>query len=131
MPVASAGSRRWLGPAGSRLDSLPLSIRRKLERWTLERWQDIRTQHDGSSGVRSRPLTAVHRDVAGSIAVSLLTQLGLLVSGVAGARILGVLDRGRSALLLLFASVLPLLATLGVPLALTYWIARRPELMRS
>jgi O-antigen/teichoic acid export membrane protein len=75
---------------------------------------------------RRRPwtLSALHRNVAGSIAVSLFTQLGLLMSGVAGARILGVLDRGRSALLLLFATVLPLLGTLGTPLAVTYWIAR-------
>jgi O-antigen/teichoic acid export membrane protein len=72
---------------------------------------------------RWRP-SAVHRSIAGSIGVSLFTQLGLLMSGVAGARILGVLDRGRSALLLLFATVLPLLGTLGTPLAVTYWIAR-------
>ncbi len=71
------------------------------------------------------------RSVAGSIAVSLVTQGGLLISGVAGARILGVLDRGRSALLLLFASVLPLLATLGMSLAVTYWVARRPAQTRN
>ncbi len=56
--------------------------------------------------------------------MSLVTQACLLLSGVAGARILGVLDRGRAALLLLFATVLPLLGTLGTPLAVTYWIAR-------
>jgi stage V sporulation protein B len=69
----------------------------------------------------------VQRNVAGSIAVSLFTQLALLVSGVAGARLLGVEDRGRSALLLLFATVLPLLGTLGTPLSVTYWIARDPR----
>ncbi len=73
---------------------------------------------------KMRERSALGRNVAGSIATSLFTQGGLLLSGVAGARILGVLDRGRSALLLLFASVLPLLATLGLSLALTYWIAR-------
>ncbi len=72
----------------------------------------------------SKPRSAVQRSIAGSIGVSLFTQLGLLLSGVAGARILGVLDRGRSALLLLFATVLPLLGTLGTPLSVTYWIAR-------
>ena len=75
-----------------------------------------------------RAFSATHKDVAGSIVVSLLTQLALLLSGVAGARILGVLDRGRSALLLLFATVLPLLGTLGLPLSVTYWLAREPGL---
>ena len=68
--------------------------------------------------------SAVHRNVAGSIAASLATQFALLLSGVAGARILGVLDRGRSALLLMFATVLPVIATAGLPLSVTYWIAR-------
>lgn len=72
-------------------------------------------------------LTATYRAIAGNIGVSLFTQFGLLVSGVAGARILGVLDRGRSALLLLFATVLPLLGTLGTPLSVTYWIARNQK----
>jgi O-antigen/teichoic acid export membrane protein len=84
-----------------------------------------------SAGKRRRWVgSSTRRDVAGSIAVSLLTQLALLLSGVAGARILGVLDRGRSALLLLFATVLPLLGTLGMPLSVTYWIARDVQLAR-
>ena len=77
--------------------------------------------------LRRRLPSALQRNIAGSIGASLVTQGGLLISGVAGARILGVLDRGRSALLLLFASVLPLLATLGLSLAVTYWIAGDPR----
>ncbi|MHB8694270.1 MAG: O-antigen ligase family protein [Solirubrobacteraceae bacterium] len=76
---------------------------------------------------RLRPSATVEA-IAGNVGVSIFTQLGLLVSGVAGARILGVLDRGRSALLLLFATVLPLLITLGTPLAVTYWLARDKRL---
>ena len=91
-----------------------------------------RTQ-SGPLLARARDLTAsrLQRSVAGSIAVSLLTQGGLLISGVAGARILSVLDRGRAALLLLFASVLPLLATLGMSLAVTYWVASNPGQTRN
>ncbi len=73
---------------------------------------------------RRLKLPRIYRAIAGNIGVSLVTQACLLLSGVAGARILGVLDRGRSALLLLFATVLPLIGTLGTPLAATYWIAR-------
>ncbi len=75
-------------------------------------------------------LSAVHRNVAGSIAASLGTQFALLLSGVAGARILGVLDRGRSALLLMFATILPLIATAGMPLSVTYWIAQNRRIGR-
>jgi O-antigen/teichoic acid export membrane protein len=79
---------------------------------------------NGAPRRRRSRLPRTYRNIAGNVGVSLITQLGLLLSGVAGARILGVLDRGRSALLLLFATVLPLLGTLGTPLAVTYWIAR-------
>ena len=93
-----------------------------------------KTRVQGAAPIdRAREFTTsrLQRSVGGSIAVSLLTQGGLLISGVAGARILGVLDRGRSALLLLFASVLPLLATLGISLAVTYWIATNPAQTRN
>lgn len=84
---------------------------------------------DGSRWRLDR-LSEVHRNVAGSIAASLGTQFALLISGVAGARMLGVLDRGRSALLLMLATVLPVIATLGMPLSVTYWIARNRALGR-
>ena len=51
-------------------------------------------------------------------------QVTLLASGVFGARMLGVTDRGRLALLLLLGSIVTQLGSLGMPLSLTYWTAR-------
>lgn len=56
--------------------------------------------------------------------VGLVGQLTLVVSGVIGARLLGVTDRGNLALFLLFVTIATQLGSLGLPLALTYWIAR-------
>jgi O-antigen/teichoic acid export membrane protein len=86
----------------------------------------VEADDPGQRRRRLSALPALHRDVATSIGASLGTQLALLLSGVAGARILGVLDRGHSALLLLFATVLPVIGTLGMPLSVTYWIAQHP-----
>jgi len=86
-------------------------------------WQHIR--HEG----RWIPtLSGVNRNVAGTIGTSLAVQGALVVSGVAAARMLGVLDRGHLAMFILLSSVLPVICSLGLPLALTYWIARVPEL---
>lgn len=76
-------------------------------------------------------LPAVYRNVAGTIGASLAVQLALLVNGVATARLLGVLGRGHLALLILLSTVLPIIATLGLPLGLTYWIARTPQQARD
>lgn len=73
-------------------------------------------------------LSGVHRSVAGTIGTSLAVQFSMLVSGVAAARLLGVLDRGHLALFILLSTVLPTILSLGLPLALTYWIARAPDL---
>ncbi len=51
-------------------------------------------------------------------------QLTLLASGVFGARMLGVTDRGHLALLLLLGAMVTQLGSLGMPLSLTYWTAR-------
>jgi O-antigen/teichoic acid export membrane protein len=75
-------------------------------------------------------VSTVYRNVAGTVAASMVVQVCLLVNGVATARMLGVLDRGHWALLLLLSTVLPVIATCGVPLALTYWIARDPAIGR-
>src|ERR1019366_10035217 len=40
---------------------------------------------------------------------------------------LGVENRGRLALLILFATLVTQLGSLGMPLAMTYWIARQPK----
>jgi O-antigen/teichoic acid export membrane protein len=62
--------------------------------------------------------------VAHSVATGFAGQLALVASGVILARSLGVHDRGRLAILVLTASVLSQLATMGVPTALTYVTAR-------
>ncbi len=71
-----------------------------------------------------RASSALQRATAGSLAVSMSGQLTLLASGVFGARILGVTNRGHLALLLLLVSIVTQLGSLGLPLALTYWTAR-------
>jgi O-antigen/teichoic acid export membrane protein len=73
-------------------------------------------------------LSGVNRSVAGTIATSLAVQAALVLSGVAAARMLGVLDRGHLAMFILLSTVLPVICSLGLPLALTFWIARAPEL---
>lgn len=73
-------------------------------------------------------LSGVHRSVAGTIGTSFAVQGALVISGIAAARMLGVLDRGHLAMFILLSSVLPVMCSLGLPLALTYWIARAPEL---
>ncbi len=67
------------------------------------------------------------RATAGSIVVTFAAQLALAVSGICVARLLGPSDRGRLALLVLFATVVTQLGCLGMPAAVTYWIARQPE----
>jgi O-antigen/teichoic acid export membrane protein len=73
----------------------------------------------------------VHRSLAGTIGASLMVQLSLVGSGVAAARLLGVVDRGHLALFNLIGTVLPIILTLGLPLALSYWIALSPQLGRQ
>lgn len=86
-------------------------------------WRQIR--HEG----RWIPsLSGVNRNVAGTIGTSLAVQGALVISGVAAARMLGVLDRGHLAMFILLSTVLPVICSIGLPLALTYWIARAPEL---
>ena len=65
--------------------------------------------------------------VAGSLATGLVGQLVLIASGILVARALGVEGRGQLAVIVLVPSVLSQLGTLGVPIALTYFIARDPQ----
>jgi O-antigen/teichoic acid export membrane protein len=65
-------------------------------------------------GVRDTLLTTL-TGVAG--------QLAVLVGGIVAARVLGVEDRGHFAQIFLVALILSYLGSLGVPLALTYYIA--------
>lgn len=86
-------------------------------------WRHIR--HEGQW---VPALSGVYRNVAGTIGTSLAVQGALVISGIAAARMLGVLDRGHLAMFILLSSVLPVICSVGLPLALTYWIARAPEL---
>ncbi|MEA2298627.1 MAG: hypothetical protein QOF77_1563 [Solirubrobacteraceae bacterium] len=79
---------------------------------------------------RAGRVAAHHRDTAITVAGSFAVQLVALISGVLVARLLGVENRGRAALLVLVALVIAQLGTLGLPLALTYWIARDPAVER-
>jgi O-antigen/teichoic acid export membrane protein len=53
-------------------------------------------------------------------------QAILAVSGIGAARILGVDDRGKLALFNLLPTLLVLLGTFGLPVAITYFVARDP-----
>ena len=74
--------------------------------------------------------SSVGRSVVGSLAASGGLQLLVIVSGVLVARSLGPEDRGYLALLIVISGVFGLLGTLGVPSAVTYYIARDPAQAR-
>ena len=81
---------------------------------------------------RSRlSLAQVHRDTVVSVFGSFAAQAMVLVSGVLVARMLGVENRGHLALLWLVALILGQLGMLGLPLAITYWIAKDPRSARA
>lgn len=61
--------------------------------------------------------------VMGSLASAAVSQVALVVTGVATARILGPTDRGYLALVILVPLVLHGVGTLGLPRAVTYFIA--------
>jgi O-antigen/teichoic acid export membrane protein len=72
---------------------------------------------------RTGSLREVRGALAGSVVVSFTGQLLLAVSGVLVARLLGPEDRGKLALVILVPVVVVQLATLGAPLAVTYFTA--------
>lgn len=61
--------------------------------------------------------------ITGSVATGFVLQATIVVSGVLAARLLGVEDRGHLALLWIIALILAQLGSLGVPSAVTYFIA--------
>jgi O-antigen/teichoic acid export membrane protein len=75
-------------------------------------------------------LTRNHRSLVGSLAAGGASQLALVIGGVLSARMLGANDRGYFALILLVPHILAQLGTLGLPLAITYFIASRPRAAR-
>jgi O-antigen/teichoic acid export membrane protein len=62
--------------------------------------------------------------LGGTLAASGIGQLALIVSGVLVARSLGPQDRGYFALLVVVSGVCHLVGSLGLPAAVTYYIAR-------
>ena len=75
--------------------------------------------------------TKVRRDTTGSIMAGIIAQATLVVSGVLSARILGVEDRGNLALILLVPVALAQLGSLGLPLSVTYFIAKDRDQSRG
>jgi len=82
-----------------------------------------------SAEVRQAP--KIQRDTISSMLTGVITQVTIVVSGVLSARILGVEDRGNLALLLLFPVALTQLGSIGLPLAITYFIAQNRTRTRS
>src|SRR5436190_2109755 len=73
------------------------------------------------------------RPVAGAVAGMGSIQASLIVSGVVAARVLGVENRGRLAVLVLLSAIATQLGTLGVPAAVTYFLSKgqsRKHLLR-
>jgi O-antigen/teichoic acid export membrane protein/O-antigen ligase len=70
------------------------------------------------------------RSVVGTLAASGGLQLIVIVSGVLVARSLGPEDRGYLALLIVISTVCAIVGTLGLPAAVTYYIAREPSQAR-
>jgi O-antigen/teichoic acid export membrane protein/O-antigen ligase len=75
-------------------------------------------------GARWRSMAG--RSVVGSLGASAGLQLLVIVSGVLVARSIGPEDRGYLALLIVVSSVCALAVLLGLPAAVTYYIARDP-----
>jgi O-antigen/teichoic acid export membrane protein len=61
--------------------------------------------------------------MAGSIATGVIGQIILVASGVVLARALGPENRGVLALVFLLSAISTQIGTMGVPVAVTYWIA--------
>ena len=69
--------------------------------------------------------------VFGSLASAAFGQVALVVTGVLAARALGPADRGYLALVILIPAVLQGVGNLGLPRAVTYFIASNPAQSRS
>jgi O-antigen/teichoic acid export membrane protein len=79
----------------------------------------------------ARSLALRHRTLAGSLIAGGMGQLALVIGGVLVARSLGVQDRGYFALIILVPHILAEIGNLGLPIALTYYIARDAKSARS
>lgn len=81
--------------------------------------------------LRRSPVSPTARSALHSVATGVIGQGAVLVSGILVARLLGPELRGYVALLVLFPSFLSIVGGLGVPEALTYFIARDPHASRA
>lgn len=84
-----------------------------------------------ASKTRHRLRSPVVRTTVATVGVSFVTQGFLLITGPISARLLGVTNRGYLALFTLVGLIVSLLGTAGMPLAVTYWIARTPTSDRA
>lgn len=85
-------------------------------------------QHVGTMRVPAslrRPSASRARQIGGSLGASVVIQLSLLASGILTARSLGPTGRGDLAILFILPSVALQLACVGVPSAVTYYVARQ------
>jgi O-antigen/teichoic acid export membrane protein len=92
------------------------------------------TDGEGECSVNTRSAgigEALRGGMAGSLAAGIAGQVVLVASGVLAARALGVEGRGDLAAIVLVPSILIQLGTLGMPLAMTYYVARDPEGSRT
>jgi O-antigen/teichoic acid export membrane protein len=73
----------------------------------------------------------VRRATVGAVVTAFLSQGALTASGILSARLLGPSDRGYAALLTLVPSTIAQVGAFGLPLAITYFLARRPRQARA
>ena len=78
-----------------------------------------------------RLLSGRARKLAGSLIASGAAQVFLIASGVLVARGLGPEDRGYLALIVVVAGICVLVGSVGLPTAVTYYVARYPPGARS
>ena len=78
-----------------------------------------------------RPPRSLTGATSASIAVGLAVQACLVVTGPLLARMLGPEGRGHFAALLLWPAVMASVGTLGIPAAVTYFLARKPSSARA
>jgi O-antigen/teichoic acid export membrane protein/O-antigen ligase len=69
--------------------------------------------------------------LTGSLAAAFASQLILVVSGIIAARMLGPRDRGYLALLVLIPLIVSQIGSLGLPAAVTYYVAAAPGQART
>src|SRR4051795_10756483 len=108
---------------------MPRETRRTRLLWTKPGGPTIETRTDEPRTVRRIAarfgrLSADRRSLGGSLATAGFLQLVLVASGVIVARALGAEDRGYLALLVVISGICTLVGSLGIPSAVTYYLAR-------